>query len=86
MNLQPIRRIGGLRRSDRRSQQGSAVLVVLVFLFILELLIMSNARTLDHLQHELRLVEKKQQEKFRPASNATTNQVPVRPSPRASRP
>lgn len=65
-------------RSSRGRQQGSAVLLVLAFLFILELLVLSNTRTLDHLKSELRSLEKRQQEKFTPTPGETTNRVPAR--------
>jgi len=57
------------------------VLLVLAFLFILELLILSNTRTLDHLKRELKLIDKKQQEKFAPARGPATN-APVQLLPR----
>ncbi len=86
MRLPPTSKARALSCKDRSRQEGSAVLMVLVFLFILELLIMSNARTLDQLKRELKLVEKRQQAKFRPAQVATTNQVPVRLPPQPIRP
>ncbi len=70
----------------RCGQRGSAVLLVLAFVFILELLILSNTRTLDHLKHELTLLEQKQQEKFAPAGAPKTNQAPARPLPPTRRP
>jgi hypothetical protein len=73
-------------RADRRGERGSAVLVVLAFVFIVEMLIISNTRTLDHLKRDLRLIEKKQQEKFLPPQGPATNRIPVRVQASGSRP
>ena len=86
MRLHRTKPTGWLGRNDRGRQRGSAVLLVLAFLFIIELLIMSNARTLDHLKRELKLIEKKQQEKFMPAPGSTTNRVPAQLPPQGGRP
>jgi hypothetical protein len=71
--------------ADRRSQRGSAVLLVLVFVCIVEMLIISNTRTLDHLKRELKLIDRKQQEKFLVPQGPTTNRVPVQIQPPSQR-
>ena len=50
-----------------KARRGSAVLVVLVLLVVMEVLIVCNSRVLDSLNGELRLLEQKQQQKFAPA-------------------
>jgi hypothetical protein len=85
MRVRRTRRTGWLGRNDWSHQRGSAVLLVLAFLFILELLIVSNARTLDHLKRELKFIEKKQQEKFRFGPGSPTNQVPAQLPPQGAR-
>ena len=87
MRVQRPRRSGWLGASGpSRQGGGSAVLLVLVFLVIVELLAMSNARTLDHLKRELKLIEKQQQTKFSPAGGALTNQPAARRQPQEPRP
>ena len=86
MRVRRTNRPGGPRGGDRSRQRGSAVLLVLVFLVIVELLAMSNARTLDHLKRELKLIEKQQQAKFSPAGGALTNQPAARRQPQEPRP
>ena len=52
---------------SRKRRRGSATLVVLILLVVMEVLIVCNTRVLDSLNVELRLVEQKQQQKFAPA-------------------
>jgi hypothetical protein len=54
-------------RLGTNGRQGSAVLLVLVLVMIMESLIISNTRELDHLQKELRQLDRRQQQKFSPA-------------------
>ncbi len=64
----------------RRTNRGSAVLVVLVLLAVMGTLAVSNTRVLSGLKQDLRILEKQQLEKFRPPSS------PARPAPPAGRP
>lgn len=45
----------------RKRQSGSAVIVVITLVFVMELLILNNVRVLDHLGRELDLLDHKQQ-------------------------
>ena len=51
--------------SRRRRSQGTASIVVLLAMFILAALAINNARTVAHLEAELRLIEARQLNKFK---------------------
>jgi Na+-transporting NADH:ubiquinone oxidoreductase subunit NqrC len=53
--------------ASRRGRQGSALMVVLVFLSLIAALVVSNSVMLHHLDRELRLLDRQQQRKFEPA-------------------
>ena len=57
-------------RARRDSRSGFTVLVVLALLLIMASLAIGNNIALDHLQRELRLIERRQQNRL-----ATTNQT-----------
>ncbi len=78
MRLERTLNTGWLGWNHRGSQRGFTVLLVLVFVFIIELLILSNTHTLDELKRELKLIEKRQQAKFAPAVATSTNHPPAR--------
>ena len=57
----------------RRDERGSAVVVVITLLAIILIYIAGNARTLQHLDREVKLIERKQVRRI--ASPANTNSV-----------
>jgi hypothetical protein len=61
--------------SPQRNRRGSAVLIVLVLVALMEALLLANTRTLDHLGRELRHLEAKQQKRL--------GQPPAKPAPPA---
>ena len=75
------------KMSKRQHQAGMATIVVIVILSILLIFAMGNARTLDYLGRDLRLLE--QQHKHRIAAQmaqtVNTNQTPSVQAPPAAR-
>jgi len=55
-----------IRSGNRPREDGAAILVVMALLFILTLLVLANTETLRHLQQELRLIDRQQQQKYEP--------------------
>ena len=52
------------RRSVRpRNERGSAILVVLMLMFVIAAIIVANTQTLRHLKEEIRFVDQKQQQR-----------------------
>ena len=62
--------------SGARRQSGIAVIVVLALLALILLYIGANARSLDHLRRELKLVETRQTRRLA-AAGPRTNQAPL---------
>jgi hypothetical protein len=59
------REVQGQRRCPvRRSERGSAVLVMLVLVACMVLFALSNTATLDTLSKELKFIDQQQQEKY----------------------
>ena len=77
---------GGLLRHSQNTR-GSAVVVMLVILAILGIFVVANAKRLHQLSQELKIVERRQLEKFRRPTVTTnivervsfTNQTPITP-------
>jgi hypothetical protein len=67
----------------RREERGVAVIVVLALLALIFLYIAANARTLDHLNRELKLIEKQQIRRLA-GPTARTNSVAVHVEPPAA--
>jgi type II secretory pathway component PulJ len=67
----PERRGAPGRRAGRRAEGGFTVFVMLVLLLIMAALAVGNNVALGHLQQELRLIERRQQQRQSPA--ASTN-------------
>jgi type II secretory pathway component PulJ len=65
------------RRNNRNTERGFAVLVVIVLLAIMAALAVGNNVTIATLQRELRLVERRQQQRVETLS-ATNAPVPIR--------
>jgi hypothetical protein len=61
-------------RNDRRSNRGSAALIVLILLLVMASLVIGNNLALDHLHRELQLIEQIQ---ARRASRASTTNAPA---------
>jgi hypothetical protein len=57
-------------------QNGTAMIVVITILAMLLLYVGANVRALDHLQREIKLVERRQIRRVQPAS-LKTNTAPV---------
>ena len=73
-------------RRPRHRERGSAVFVVFVLLSIMLIYVSANLKLLSQLQSELRLIEKRQLEKFASppsASLSTTNAVGAEQEKRA---
>ncbi len=51
-------------RFKRRGERGSALLMVFVFLTLMLMFVLANARALHHLRQEMRLIERRQVQKF----------------------
>jgi type II secretory pathway component PulK len=62
----------------RRSDRGSAVLIVLAVLALMTILAVASTRVTYHLKDELRLMEKRQALHW---ANVATNLPPAMPSP-----
>ena len=70
----------------RHRERGSAVLVVLILLSVMLIYVKANLKVLSQLKSELRLIEKRQLEKFASppsASLSTTNAVGAEQEKRA---
>jgi hypothetical protein len=72
------------RPATRRSQSGSAVLIVLIFLSIMTAMLVSNAIALRRTKVELQMLEQRQQARLngadQPSPQATgTNTLPSNP-------
>ncbi len=70
-------------RLARRRQEGLATIVVVVLISIVLIYVMGNARTLDYLRREVRLIESKQVSRWNAAGPATNNPA-VSPTPAAA--
>jgi len=66
-------------RAQRRGERGSAVILVLVLAFIMAALISDNGLVLHRLKQEIKLIEKKQEKKYQPASQRKTRSVASEP-------
>jgi len=58
-------------------ERGSVMLIVMILLFAMTVLTLSNGRTLYLLKRELRLIDQKQQQKFQ-----TSGPAEIKPKPR----
>ncbi len=65
--------------ADRRAEQGLAVIVVIAILAILFVYIADNARTLNQLKREVKLVERQQTNRLAHVV-ISTNSMPVHPN------
>ncbi len=57
----------------RRNQRGMAVIAIMVIISILLIYLMGNARTLNYLGRELKVIEKKQLLRLQPPPVATNS-------------
>jgi len=70
-----IRQLEARTTSDRSSERGTAVIIVIAFLSILLVYLATNIMTLSRLGHELRLLEQMQTRRLA-RQVAMTNAVP----------
>ncbi len=70
---------GVISPAPARGQNASAVLIVLILLALVAALVISNGRVLYHLQQEIRLLDRRQQQRlekqFAPPRARPTNEV-----------
>jgi hypothetical protein len=76
-------KVGGIPATRR--QDGMAVIAVVILISIVLIFVVGNARTLDYLRREMRLIETRQTSRLK-ATVALTNSPALHPAPGATRP
>ncbi len=64
-------------KARRRHEQGSAALVVIAILAIVLIYVASNLKTLEHLNREIKLVERRQIHRLQSISISTNSVTPT---------